>query len=816
MPGKTLMPLFGKTLLEQVLKRLEVIPADIKVVLTTIDCGYAFKKIAQESGWEIFYGDEQNVLKRFVDASDKYKVDMIIRATADNPLLSPEIAIETIDLFYKENCDLAYLSPVPYGSGVEVVRSDALKTALKNSNTPYHFEHVTPYIYENASKFKIRTLPFHDNSVSRSDVKLSVDSEEDFNRINLLFRSINKKKVNFKINSIIKVYDELKFNKYKRVLFISAFGDGFGMGHFKKVMLLAKNLSGDFNIYFSFKYGDKKKLSDIKGFDFNIIEYNNIFDYVEKEGVFERVIVDMRDTTTSQMRKYKELGPVISFDDMGEGGGISALNFKTIPALLEHGQKKFNYQGLQYLATDINKETASVKVKNIKNVLITFGGSDPENLSEKAALALSALGYSVTVVVGPFNEKKISFEIEKCKIVKSPDDLSDYIKKNDLVFTSFGITFFESLVLNKPVVIINPTEYHDRLTEDFKYPYLLKILKVKKNEVQDFNSDIKNIIERIVSENSGKKKQEEYPLFQFFSFNIGDNIKEIFKVIKEYKFTKNICPNCSMSHDEVYHRTKTWNMMKCPKCGIYYVNHLFDEGKKEIYGKKYFVDEYKAQYGKTYLQDKKNIVELAKKRIKIIKNYLDTGSLLDYGAGLGFFAELAESSGFKTLSIDKSNYAVKYIEEELNLRAVHGNTEYLSKNDEKFDVITSFYVIEHIKDFRKMLFLFKAHLNKKGVLVLSTPNGAGVTIKHDFNKYIEKHPEDHYLIFSPKNLKKLLKEFGFGNFKIVITGVHPTRFFSSEKILKLLGNKFLYWIFDFTAKMLKLGDTFEIYAQKIR
>ena len=42
------------------------------------------------------------------------------------------------------------------------------------------------------------------------------------------------------------------------------------------------------------------------------------------------------------------------------------------------------------------------------------------------------------------------------------------------LFFSFGLTFFETLILNRPVFLINPTNYHDSLTEEFGYPFYIK------------------------------------------------------------------------------------------------------------------------------------------------------------------------------------------------------------------------------------------------------------------------------------------------------------------------------------------------------
>ena len=103
------------------------------------------------------------------------------------------------------------------------------------------------------------------------------------------------------------------------------------------------------------------------------------------------------------------------------------------------------------------------------------------------------------------------------------------------------------------------------------------------------------------------------------------------------------------------------------------------------------------------------------------------------------------------------------------------------------------------------------HLSDGGVLALSTPNADGVSIKKNFDKYADKHPNDHYRIFSPKFMKKLLRKYGFRHIKVNITGIHPERMSENKS---LLNNKLMLFMTKLFAKVFGLGDTFEIYAQK--
>lgn len=815
LPGKVLMNLCGKTILSHVLEKMNVVPADVRVIVTTRDCKDVFKDVASNVGWEIFYGDEHNVLKRFVDAAIFYKVDIIIRATADNPLLSSEIAMETLDLFYKANCDLAYLAPIPYGSGIEVINFEALFDSLKKTKMPYNYEHVAPFIYQNNSKYKIRTERFHDAEIARDDIRLSVDTYNDFEKINYLFRNLSKNNKNTKIKTVIQVYDELIYdNAYKRALFITKYGDNFGMGHLRRTMTLADKLKKEFLIYFSCE--NKNDIMNIfNKNNYEIIPFDNLENFVKKEGVFDRVVIDLRDTSYEEMEFYKKFGPVISFDDMGIGGQISDINICTLPRIKEYSKNRYNFDGLEYLILK------KIKLKNNKspnnppkNILITFGGSDPEKLSSKIAKIFTELEYRVTLIIGPFFSEDIK-EFENCEIIENVENLNVYIEESDLVVTSFGLTFFESMIINRPALLINPTNYHDKLTEEFGYPYFLKREKEKnkdKDESIELGNDVKEILNKMIDDKVFTANSENNTLFPYYSIKIGKKVNKMIDLIVNWSYSISICPNCSFKNEKLLYRTEEWNMYKCKKCGLIYIKNFYSDDNKD-YDDNYFLNEYKNKYGKTYEEDKENIVNLAKERINYIKKYIEKGDLLDFGSGLGFFAEYSEKNGFKTLSIDKSKYAIDYITDKLNLKAYQSDFNYLENTDDLFDIIASFFVIEHIKDFKKLLFLFKCHLKDKGVLALSTPNLNGISIKYNFSNYIKNHPEDHYIIFSPRVLKKILKKFGFKNFKIVIKGIHIERFIKSKKLSKnIIIQKIIYYF----AKIFQLGDTFEIYARKIK
>ncbi|HOV15848.1 MAG TPA: hypothetical protein PK771_16280, partial [Spirochaetota bacterium] len=287
-------------------------------------------------GWKIFYGDKNNVLKRFVDAADFFKVDTIIRATGDNPLLSYEIANETVDIFYQNQVDICHLSNVPYGGGVEVVKKSALDKALKNTEIPYHLEHVTPYIYENADKFKILIQEPKDKEIARKDVKISVDTRADFEKMSFLIRNIENN--DYSIKNVIKTYDKLNFSKNKRILILN---DCNNDNRINNLIDLQDKLKDNFEIYFSFKNNTYRLPDHIK-----LINYADLNDFVEETGIFDTVIVDIGNSTKKEMNFYKSIGFVISIDDCGVGANFA--NFNISSKNISKQNSNYNLNGFDY------------------------------------------------------------------------------------------------------------------------------------------------------------------------------------------------------------------------------------------------------------------------------------------------------------------------------------------------------------------------------------------------------------------------------------------------------------------------------------
>jgi 2-polyprenyl-3-methyl-5-hydroxy-6-metoxy-1,4-benzoquinol methylase len=245
------------------------------------------------------------------------------------------------------------------------------------------------------------------------------------------------------------------------------------------------------------------------------------------------------------------------------------------------------------------------------------------------------------------------------------------------------------------------------------------------------------------------------------------------------------------------------------------------------YGQEYFFDQYKKQYGKTYIEDFPNLINMGRRRLALIKKMLPNCeapegevSIMDIGCAYGPFLAAAKEAGFSPFGIDPAGDAVRHVTQTLGIPAVQGcfpdcmdfaSTALSPAAPRSFDVITLWYVIEHFPDCACALAEIKRVLKPGGILALSTPSYTGVSGRASLKRFLRQSPEDHWTIWSTAMCKMALKKTGFRVKKIVSTGHHPERF---PALGKFSGGKKspLYALLLAASRIFRLGDTFEVYA----
>jgi len=214
-PGKILKELGEKPILQHIVDFLKYSKMTEKIVIATTDLPEddIVETFAKKLGIECFRGSSENVLERFYKCAKKFNANLILRLTADNPLINPKIIDDLINLCKHHKCDYASncLHPsYPYGySTCEIFTFSTLTKLYETQKDPRSLEHVTYFIVKNPNLFNVQEIKAPKN-LSRPNWKLSIDTIEDYAKMEKIFSSLYFENSFIDYPSLVKFLDQNK------------------------------------------------------------------------------------------------------------------------------------------------------------------------------------------------------------------------------------------------------------------------------------------------------------------------------------------------------------------------------------------------------------------------------------------------------------------------------------------------------------------------------------------------------------------------------------------------------------------------------
>ena len=184
LPRKVLLKLGGRSVLERVVRAAQAsgVLDELVVATTTEAADDAIVAECAAIGVACHRGPVDDVLDRFLGVLDQHESDIVLRFTADNPLIDPAIINLAHRVFVASGAD--YLSTslahtLPRGLDVEMVRTPVLRQ-VDELATDHHRVHVTSYIYTHAEQFDVIGLTLQPDL---SHLRLTLDTEDDLKLI---------------------------------------------------------------------------------------------------------------------------------------------------------------------------------------------------------------------------------------------------------------------------------------------------------------------------------------------------------------------------------------------------------------------------------------------------------------------------------------------------------------------------------------------------------------------------------------------------------------------------------------------------------
>lgn len=229
------------------------------------------------------------------------------------------------------------------------------------------------------------------------------------------------------------------------------------------------------------------------------------------------------------------------------------------------------------------------------------------------------------------------------------------------------------------------------------------------------------------------------------------------------------CILCGRPPDHLVHQRGAWRYFRCNDCGVVSLHPRPSAG------------ELLTSYD-TYLPDRADEIDCWEKMMAPVvetaatlvsdQKYSDGARLLDIGCGYGFFLKKMAQRGWDVEGIEVSGAGRDYATKTLGLSVHSTPLEDMAFPKEHYDVVTLFYVIEHIHDPGMILREVFRVLKPGGMVLLRWPHSTPVVkILGPFaNRFDVYHTPYHLYDFNPVAMQQLLEKSGFRDIQNMIGG----------------------------------------------
>ena len=217
LPDKVLLDINGEPMLVRVVERTHLSQwVDQVVVATSSDhSDDPIETLCSQRKYPCYRGNLHDVLDRYYQAAKHHSAGVVVRITADCPIIDPIVIDQTLMAFYGRGPSLITQSgqilvdrnslsdelvpawdftanrlpppwkrTFPIGLDTEVCTYSALETAWRDAIQPYQREHVLPYLYENDQNFRIQIL---DHEPDYGDIRWTVDTPQDLELLRMIY-----------------------------------------------------------------------------------------------------------------------------------------------------------------------------------------------------------------------------------------------------------------------------------------------------------------------------------------------------------------------------------------------------------------------------------------------------------------------------------------------------------------------------------------------------------------------------------------------------------------------------------------------------
>ncbi|WPD22748.1 MAG: NTP transferase domain-containing protein [Candidatus Electrothrix scaldis] len=200
---KALKSIMGRPMLSHMIERLRLAkrPEQIIICTSTVAQDDRLCELAEGEGVEYFRGDPDDVLHRMLDAANYFQVDTIVSCTADNPFVDPVYIDKLVDFHLSEENDFSMSEGLPFGTFSYALKRGAVEKACKIKDAVD--TEVWGGYFTQTGLFKCGVLSVTDETVRWPELRLTVDTPEDFSLISKIFEHLYRSGKVFQLEQIV-------------------------------------------------------------------------------------------------------------------------------------------------------------------------------------------------------------------------------------------------------------------------------------------------------------------------------------------------------------------------------------------------------------------------------------------------------------------------------------------------------------------------------------------------------------------------------------------------------------------------------------
>ena len=252
--------------------------------------------------------------------------------------------------------------------------------------------------------------------------------------------------------------------KRKHILFVVTGNSTVGLGHVYNTLLIANDILNH-QITFLVDKESEMAFDAIKAKNYPVLMQNaeNILDDIKN--IAPNIVVNDRLDTTEDFMKSLKKGcyKVINFEDLGKGCEYADAVINAIYPEKHSVPSHYFGQDFFILRDEFILADEKIVKEKIQNILITFGGVDPNNYTEKVIKSINNYcvdnNIQINVIAGfGYDKYNTIKKYENINVKRNISNISDYMLEADLIFTSAGRTVYEIASIGTPAIVLGQNE----------------------------------------------------------------------------------------------------------------------------------------------------------------------------------------------------------------------------------------------------------------------------------------------------------------------------------------------------------------------